>query len=187
MTMTTPNPPVIRGDAERFNLRDGQRPITFMGWKLAEANSQTGTDIRWTELTLYVTTSGKFVLEKIGRSDVTHVPNCPRGGKAKRYSSIEEACVDKDIILGEDETVEDIFIKCDHCQPDLRQSPICVERDIFSVGSHETAEALVDVLHRRDPDSGSSFLSRVARTLLEAASKVDENIYAAYNAPSDIT
>lgn len=168
---------------QRWFVKDGQRPLSFMGWQLASANSQTGADVRWTELTLYITTSRKYVLEKIGRSDVFHREECSRRSKGKRYTSLREAIPED---AQPNETLEELFIKCDDCQPTHDLAPVFVERDIYSVATHDSPAALVDSLYRKDR-ADARYLSRVARQLLDKASAVDEGIRRVLEAPADIT
>src|SRR3954467_12138566 len=81
----------LDGTEERFNVKDGQRNLTFMGWQVAAADSQSGNDVRWTELTLYKTLTGKYVLEKVGRSDVFHSDKCTRRSKGEKHGDLEDA------------------------------------------------------------------------------------------------
>jgi hypothetical protein len=178
--------------SERFSLKDGQRPLTLVGWKLAHVASQTGEDARWTELTLYRTLNNRYVVEKVGRSDVFHSLTCPRRNKGQEYPSLQAALADKD--ADEDDTVEDIFVPCKKavrsgeafCNPSYDESPVGVERDIYSVAVHESARAMVESLYRPDKDD-TRFLSRVARALLDAAAQSDQRIREVLEATSDIT
>lgn len=166
--------------AQRFEVRDGQRPVTFVGWMVADADSQTGNDPRWTELTLYKTVSGKYVVEKVGRSDVFHSPTCPRRSKGIQHPSLEEAMGG-----GSDESVEDYYVPCDVCHPDYGQQPVFVERDISSVAVYGEPEQVVDSLHIRK-SGGNRYLSRVGRELLDAASANDPDIAHVVTSPVDI-
>ncbi len=175
------------GTEERFNVKDGQRPLTFVGWKIAEADSQSGNDARWTELGLYRTLTGKYVLEKVGRSDVFHSDNCKRKSKGVKFETLEDAAEDTD------EALEDIFVPCSqdrgngpHCNPSYGESPVWVERDISAATVLETAEQVVDALFRRESNN-TRFLSRVSRALLEDAAKNDEDIKRVMSVPSDVT
>lgn len=176
-------PQRTRESAQRFNVRDGQRPITFVGWSLARADSQSGADVRWTELTLYTTLTGKYIVEKIGRSDVFHTVNCARGNKAKLFDSLADA---RPADADEADGVEDLFVPCDVCGPAHDVAPVLVERDIFSISIYETPKDAIESLHRRDGDTVRP-LSRVARALLDEAERNDTGIASALRTPSDIT
>jgi hypothetical protein len=166
--------------AQRFDVRDGQRPVTFVGWMVADADSQGGGDPRWTELALYRTTSGKYVLEKIGRSDVFHSPRCRRKSKGVQVASLAEA-------EGAGEgPLEEQFVPCEQCRPGFADAPVYVERDISSIAVYADADTVVDSLFRKDADN-MRYLSRVARELLDEAARSDEVIAAVVNSPADIT
>lgn len=169
------------GTEERFNVRDGQRPLTFQGWKIAEADSQSGEDVRWTELTLYKTLTGKYVLEKIGRSDVFHSDACTRRSKGVKYDDLESAVPEDD-----DTALEDIFVPCEDCKPSYDDAPVWAERDISAVAVFESPETLVTSLFRRNPDN-MKFLSRVSRALLDEASRHDDGIEKVMSSPADVT
>lgn len=168
---------------ERFNLKDGQRPITFMGWKLAEADSQSGTDIRWTELTLYKTLNGRYVLEKIGRSDVFHSDACKRRSKGVKFGSLDIAAENE---LDDDVTLEEVYVPCEDCKPSFDDEPVWVERDISAVTLAESAEKLVESLFRKDNDN-MKYLSRVSRALLEKATEADSDVKTVMSAQVDVT
>jgi hypothetical protein len=166
--------------AQRFDVRDGQRPVTFVGWMVADADSQGGGDPRWTELALYRTTSGKYVLEKIGRSDVFHSVRCKRRSKGIQVDSLEAA------LKGEDVDPRDRYVQCEQCRPGYDEAPVYVERDISSIAVYADAQQAVDALFRKDGDN-MRYLSRVARELLDEAAKADQDISTVMTSPADIT
>lgn len=166
------------GSEQRFNVKDGQRPLTFMGWEIARADSQSGSDVRWTELTLYRTLNDRYVLEKIGRSDVFHADTCRRPSKGVRFEVLEDA-------VDEEEDLDD-FVPCVECKPNTDVSPVWVEQDISAVALFESPEKLVASLFRRENDN-MKFLSRVSRTLLEEAAQQDEGIKKVMLSPADVT
>ncbi len=49
--------------------RDGDRPLRFVGEEIVSVSSQAEGKDRWTELVVYRTSTGKFVLHSIGCSD----------------------------------------------------------------------------------------------------------------------
>lgn len=168
------------GTEQRFDLRDGQRPITFVGWMVANADSQSGTNPRWTELSLYRTITGRYVLEKIGRSDVFHSPGCKRKSGAF-FESLDHA-----LEADQDRAEDDAYVPCDICKPDFAQQPVYVERDISAVAVYAEPEQLVDALFRKDADN-MRYLSRVSRELLDEAASRDEGIAGVMSSPADIT
>lgn len=58
-------------------VRDGARLLTFDGKLLASVSSFDSLRDRWTEMFVYQTTGGSYILEKVGRSTRLHVPGCP--------------------------------------------------------------------------------------------------------------
>lgn len=59
-----------------FQVRDGSRLITFDGSRLGFVSSERPGVARWTEMTVYLTEGDSYVLEKVGRSLVCHMPEC---------------------------------------------------------------------------------------------------------------
>jgi hypothetical protein len=57
-------------------VRDGNRLLTFDGKLLASVSSRDSDRDRWTEMRIYQTTGGSYILEKIGRSIRLHMPGC---------------------------------------------------------------------------------------------------------------
>jgi hypothetical protein len=53
-----------------FDVPDGRRTLRVEGELLAEASSRTGGALRWTELRLFKTASGRYVLAGAGKSAV---------------------------------------------------------------------------------------------------------------------
>jgi hypothetical protein len=174
---------------KRFQLRDGLQPITFAGQQLAFASSQVDDNPmpRWTELAIYKTISGKYVLEKVGRSDVFHAEFCPRPGKgAMRYPSIMEALADVDPKAGESD-LANFFVPCDSCKPSYdSEEGVVVEQDMHSVDAYESPEKLIEALYYRKNGAVRS-LSNLSRNILDMAAQKDEGIAKVRSQPTDIT
>jgi hypothetical protein len=178
----------------RFNLRDGGKPITFMGWFLGEASSQQPDSTRWTDLALYRTEGGAYILEKVGRSDVFHGEDCDREGrngkpmsKGKRFTNLEEALSEEDreeYFSMNDRDLADFFVPCDECSPSYDDQPVWVERDIFSAPVYDSPEKVINALFQSK--GGNRYLSRIARELLEQAVAKDKQLAAALAKPVEI-
>lgn len=54
--------------AQTFEVHDRQRRIQFQGWRLARATSFSEDKDRWTDLELYRSLAGKYILAGIGQS-----------------------------------------------------------------------------------------------------------------------
>jgi len=66
--------------ASLFQITDRVRPVQFIGWLLGEASTQLPNEPRWTEIKIYRTTSGTYVIQRLGQSLVYHRdPGCERG------------------------------------------------------------------------------------------------------------
>lgn len=72
-----------------YEVRDGDRKLQFEGILLGRSSSRRGDAPRWTDISLYKTLGGSYVLEKIGRSIVTHMPECsPKTAGLPRFQSL---------------------------------------------------------------------------------------------------
>lgn len=60
----------------QLRVRDGNRVYTFPGWQIAYASSERPGVPRWSELTMFVTLTGEYYLQKVGRTTVAHQPDC---------------------------------------------------------------------------------------------------------------
>jgi hypothetical protein len=175
---------------KRFELRDGMQPVTFAGEQLAFASSQPDGDTlpdRWTELAVYKTVTNKYVLEKIGRSNLFHVEGCTVPGKgALRYESVFDALEDVDESASPDD-LEQFFVPCTTCNPSFdSEDPVIVEQDFHQVNRYEDPEQLLEALYHRK-GSAVRQLSSLSRTLLDLAARKDEGIRLIRNRPTDIS
>lgn len=59
-----------------MSVRDGSRLLRFHGQRLAFSSSERPGVQRWSELTLYQTATGEYLIQKVGRSTVAHSPEC---------------------------------------------------------------------------------------------------------------
>jgi hypothetical protein len=176
------------GLESRFEVKDGAKTVTFEGWHLGSSSSHTPESLRWTELSLYKTLAGAYILEKVGRSDVFHTEDCPRTdrngkpmSKGKRFVSLDDAMPDD---AEEEDYLEDWFVPCPDCRPDYDAAPVYVERDIFSAPVHSNAERVVAALYQTK--GANRFLSRIARDLLEQAVERDAALRAEVAKPVEI-
>jgi hypothetical protein len=177
--MTEPTTPTDGNvESKRFQIRDSQRLVTFTGECLGESTSQSGTDVRWTELSLYKTDSGRYLVERVGRSDVFHTKSCARRSKGELKQHLSDN-------VPEDRELED-YVPCDECKPSRIDSPVYVERDIFAVNIYATALELFQSLYRVG-SNGIPFLSHVAQVLLEKAMQNDDDIRQIMCTPIEIS
>jgi hypothetical protein len=152
-----------------FTARNGAERYVFDGVRLASVSTDDGSLLRWTEITIYRTEAGKYVVEKIGRSVVYHsMDGCDFGIKTDREELIEEAQ------------------PCPICKPPWRPTgPVRMETDRYHTVLTENAPALIDACRMTDNDSrsdsyGTVFLPNVARKALTQAAEHDEGIQDAF-------
>ena len=177
------------GLEQRYETQNGPQKISFVGWRLGEADSRPGSEqpARWTELRLFKTVGGQYILEKVGCSDVFHNESCPvepgKPRRGKRWVNLYEA------IPAEADTDDaaDIFVPCETCTPDFADEPVWVERDIYSTSTFSTPQEVLQALYRPDSRKAKTqYLSRVARALLDQAIEVDTELAAVVSAPVEV-
>jgi hypothetical protein len=121
-------------------------------------------------MTVYRTPDGCYVLVKIGRSDVYHVPNTcqvPAHGRP----------------LVADDLDED-HRPCPKCEPEPRKSIapyalVQAELDVPAVSYASTPEELIDACRVTDV-SGQAYMPSLARQVLSKAAKKDPSINQAW-------
>ncbi len=151
-----------------YQVRDGSRIMEFDGACLAIISSRRPSSPRWTELELYKTDTGKYVLAKIGRSVVVHMPGCP-----KIYGNIPRF-VDE----YPDDVPENDFDYCDCVPEEYDFNSLLVEQTRFWALVADKASAIVNELHT--VKNGIRVLPRMAVNLLEAAAESDKEIADAF-------
>lgn len=117
---------------------------------------------------LYATESGTYILEKVGRSVVTHMPGCAEIiGKLPRFQEAHP---------GADPDVEFEF---HDCVPDeYNFTELLVEEDRYWATITEDPHAVVEALYRKK--GLARHLTRSAIDLLQSAGTVDPAVEAAW-------
>lgn len=150
-------------------VRDGNRTLEFDGKLLSESSSRKPDSLRWVEFKLYRTTSGNYIISRIGHSTLYHNGVCD---VTKRNSIKPELRSD---------AIENSYIPCEICRPDLDNDPeVFPERPRYWALVTDTPNGAIDALYKYD-DQDARYLTNVARTLIERAQHVDKEIYKAYN------
>jgi hypothetical protein len=151
-----------------YEVQDGTRTFKFEGVLLALATSYRPGIKRWVEFSLYRTVGGHYVLSRIGETTLYHMTTCEvahrNGLRATPAAALRQDSV-----------------PCDVCRPELDDpEEIMQEVPRYWAQVCDTPDAVVDSLHRYD-ESGSRYLTGVARRLLEEASELDPAIDEAYH------
>lgn len=116
---------------------------------------------RWTEMSIYRTAGGSYVLEKVGRSVVTHMPGCREIlGRIPRFQTAHP---------GADPDVGFSYHDCVPEEYDFTE--LLVEEDRYWAVDSKNAEAIVDALYRRR--QGTRHMPRIGIDLLEQVSHLD--------------
>ncbi|HEY9377230.1 MAG TPA: hypothetical protein VIQ02_09075 [Jiangellaceae bacterium] len=158
----------------KWSVQDGAtRKIEFDGQMLGEVSSRRSGAPRWTELRLYRSDSGIFVLEKVGRSVVLHAPDCREilpDANLPRFQTMHP---------GED-PADGSFWFCESCGRRAASdiTSMLIEADRHWALVSETPEEIVDSLYRRK--GGAKSLPRMSIDLLEEASAVSPELLSAY-------
>lgn len=134
----------------------------FDGTKLGEVSSRQDVSIsRWTELSLFKTDSGQYILEKVGRSIVTHVSGCSEiRGRIPRFQEAHP---------GDDPDFGYHYHECVPVEYDFTQ--LLIEEDRYHTTVSPDPRQIVEALYRTKPNS--RYLPRVSINLLISAEKHD--------------
>lgn len=153
-----------------FQVKNGPTStIEFDGRLLAEVSSRRAAP-RWTELRLYETDSGVFLLESVGVSIVLHAPGCPDIVKDIPRFQAE--------FPGEDPSGGK-FWYCETCAKNATDmTALLVESNRYSASYSEHAGEIIEELYRHK--GGARSLPPMSLELLEAASEVSEPIALAF-------
>jgi hypothetical protein len=151
-----------------MRIQDDEGFLEFDGDQIAVATTEENErTLRWTEVHIFRTSSGKYVVQKIGKTRVYHRGSaegpCAKYGKPGKYQN-----VDLDAI------------GCPVCNPDLDDDDnVRIETDRYTAHVSDTAKGAVESIHSQDND-GVTYLTRVAREALHVAARKDEDIHDAF-------
>lgn len=145
-----------------YEVKDGQRTLQFTGDLLGESSSRRNDSIRWIEFKIYRTTSGLYVLSRVGVSLIYHTPVCPM---VKRYNLVEKPY----------NTLVAEATACATCQPTPESYLVLPEKNRHWAMVTEDPGAVILALYKQD-DSGYQYLTKVAERVLEQAAAVDQNL-----------
>lgn len=150
--------------AFRLKNKDGDDDVEFTGVQLSLATTETPEATRWTEISIYRTEGGRYVIHRCGRSVLfhAHAGTCNTGVP---------------IMIGQlDEFDRNELQPCARCRPgeivdiELREM-IDREVDWYNVDDCPAAEVAETLKLKRD--DGTKFISQVAQRALLEAMNVD--------------
>lgn len=84
--------------SDHFILTDRHQEVEFSGKRLGSASTEKDDSVRWTEIHLYLTDGGNYVIERLGQSLVYHLTKteCDKGTgmlvKGKHIHQESEPC-----------------------------------------------------------------------------------------------
>jgi len=155
-------------------VRDGStRVIEFDGRLLGEVSSRRAGAPRWTELRLFRTNAGAYVLEKVGASVVVHAPGCPEMlGSLPRFQEIHPGADPSD----------GSFWFCERCgdRAVTNITTLLVEANRYWAIIAEDPAQIVDSLYRRK--NGARSMPRMSLDLLDEAGRNDPAILESFRA-----
>jgi hypothetical protein len=160
--------------SQTFKVRDGQtRIIEFDGQRLGEVSSRRSQAPRWTELRLYRTDAGVYVLEKVGASVVVHAPGCSDIlNPLPRFQEMHPGADPSDGTWWFCERCGDLAVR------DITK--LLVESNRYWAIIAEDPAQIVDSLYRRK--NGARSMPRMSLDLLDEAGRCDPTILDSFKA-----
>lgn len=150
-----------------YTVKDGLRSLQFEGEEIAHSTSKTRYKHRWIEFSLYRTTSGRYVLSRVGMSLYFHHEGCSVVRRNKIHSVPAE-------------NLPESLVECEDCRPSRSlDADLYPESPRYWAQTIESAEGVVSSLKKVD-EHGTEYLTDVAKRLLEVASLHDQDIYDAF-------
>jgi hypothetical protein len=144
-----------------FRVRDRDRILEFDGELLGESSSRNGTSLRWVEFRIYKTFGHEYVLSRVGHSSIYHALEC---------ELLQRNAIPPIALPAMDS------VPCPACQPNVNNNqPFRPETPRYFARVYESPDKLVGDLYRTSP-SGDRYLTRVARTVLDAACSSDPRL-----------
>lgn len=147
-------------------VRDGNRLLTFDGKLLASISSRESAEKdRWTEMRVFQTVGGSYILEKVGRSTRLHMPGC--GDILKDLPLFQQAHPGEDPDAG--------YSWCDRCCPSDGEEydfpSLLAEEDRYWATISTEPDVIIDALWRKR--EGYRRLPRISVQLLTDLCLVD--------------
>lgn len=149
-----------------YEVKDGARTLQFDGELLGKSSSRKRHSSRWIEFAIYKTTSGSYVISRVGVSITFHSATC---SLVNKYGLTDEY-VDE---------LDQHAIPCEQCQPTFDLPIVFPEKNRYWAQVCEEPSAVIEALYKYG-DGGARYLTWVARQVLEQASDKDGPLDSAY-------
>lgn len=152
-----------------FNDTKSGREFRFDGDLLAHVSTVVPGRPRWSEISIFRTEGGQYVLVKTGKSILFHsTRECSRTGKY--YVERKRADHHGEAANG---------IPCLQCGPRANDPIVYEENDLVTVVVSRSAEGVVESAHLEDED-GIMFIPAFVNRALRLASEKDDELKAAF-------
>lgn len=160
-------------DPKPHVVRDSTRRYAFNGVRLAYVSSEKPFKTRWTEIEVYRTQGGIYIVHRIGVTTLAHLEDCEQ---LKRYHKRYTPGINA---IASDEFPPEKREPCEDCKPDLQfmlhnePAALKFERDRHQVHICETPEGVIQALHTPNRDTGKRELGSLAGSAVSMAADRD--------------
>lgn len=153
----------------QYEVKDGVRTYKFEGSKLASSSSETPDKDRWVEFELYKTNNNEvYIVSRVGYSRIYHSEGCDVVSR-NRLTPVDPIELDPSK-----------YVPCSKCSPNFMDvRGVFPEVPRYHAQVCNTSDQVVAHLKKRDAND-YEYLTKVARELLSAASRFDDNIKSSY-------
>lgn len=155
----------------KFQVKNQLEVIEFEGDLIAEATTERPNDPRWTEINIYRTTGGSYVIHRVGRSVVYHLHGsecnygiATAGAKLPRDA---EPCPTCKPASPEELFQEDLF----DLEIDIHSAEVCTAVELPQRLTHKKVN--------RSTGQEERFMSSVSRRALQGALDADPGLASA--------
>ena len=168
---------VYTGEEHQYQLNDGSRHVIFKGIQIAYLSSERPGVSRWTDMAMFKTVGGSYIVNRIGVSAIAHHIDCHHITN-KHLPSVFETHEDEIAIEDRD--------PCPVCKPDIARllaedpASLKIEKDRHWAAVASSAPAIIESL--QTTKAGVKSLSSLATGLIEMAAIYDQDISTAMRA-----
>lgn len=168
---------VYTGEENLYQLNDGSRHVIFKGIQIAYLSSERPGVSRWTDMAMFKTVGGSYIVNRIGVSAIAHHIDCHHITN-KHLPSVFETHEDEIAIEDRD--------PCPVCKPNIPEllehdpAALKIEKDRHWAAVASSAGAIIESL--QTTKAGVKSLSSLATGLIEMAAIYDPDINAALRA-----